>query len=410
MKKEIWHILKIIDVIIIVISGIPAIVLGTMFEIDHALPEKVFKILNINHWDIDISAVTVYSSILFFVSLFFSMVINDHLENNIFHYVTGELSQDAFLCWLFSFALKDADDEPALKSCAVDFIRQFVPELKNEPEVWLSEEPKRQYKSIDILLTVNDKYKIIIEDKTYTNEHDNQLERYYHMVKADFENYEIKGIYIKIGFQSDMSAVDRAGYKYFGLETILSVLEKYAFKTTNDIFMSYYFYLKQWHRDINQYKYLPVCEWGGAQISGFYHSLKQEFHGMKLNYRYVANQSGGFYGMWLSNGTYCTYQGAKYELYLQCEFANGEMKICYKVSSQSDSKVNQEEREHFIWRKQVNVAEKHGFEKPSRLGGGKTATLGVYNFGSNRISYIEMEKILSDAVSSFKQLVKELDE
>ena len=34
----------------------------------------------------------------------------------------------------------------------------------------------------------------------------------------------------------------------------------------------------------------------------------------------------------------------------------------------------------------------------------------VYNFGSNRISYIEMEKILSDAVSSFKQLVKELDE
>ena len=47
MKKEIWHILKIIDVIIIVISGIPAIVLGTMFEIDHALPEKVFKILNI---------------------------------------------------------------------------------------------------------------------------------------------------------------------------------------------------------------------------------------------------------------------------------------------------------------------------------------------------------------------------
>ena len=58
----------------------------------------------------------------------------------------------------------------------------------------------------------------------------------------------------------------------------------------------------------------------------------------------------------------------------------------------------------------MNVAEKHGFEKPSRLRGGKTATLGVYNFGSNRISYIEMEKILSDAVSSFKQLVKELDE
>ena len=83
-----------------------------------------------------------------------------------------------------------------------------------------------------------------------------------------------------------------------------------------------------------------------------------------------------FTGMWLSNGTYRIYQGAKYELYLQCEFANGEMKICYKASSQSDSKVNQEEREYFIWKKQVNVAEKHGFEKPSRLRGGKNGNAG----------------------------------
>ena len=133
-------------------------------------------------------------------------------KNNIFHYATSELSQDAFLCWLFSFTLKDVDNEPVLKTCAEDFLKQFVPELEDENEIWLSNEPERQYKSIDILLTVNDKYKIIIEDKTYTKEHDNQLERYFDIVKSDFTNYVVKSVYFKIGFQSDTSAVERAGY------------------------------------------------------------------------------------------------------------------------------------------------------------------------------------------------------
>lgn len=334
-------------------------------------------------------------------------------NNNIFHYATSELSQDAILCWLFSFALKDADNEPALKSCAVDFLKQFVPELKNETDIWLSNEPERQYKSIDILLTANDKYKIIIEDKTYTKEHDNQLERYSDIVKSDFKNYEVKGVYFKTGFQSDISTIESAGYIYFGLETILSTIEKYISKTSNEIFLSYYSYLKQWHDDIEKYKVLPVGEWSYPQINGFYDSLKQKFCDMKSNYGYVPNQSGGFYGMWFYNGTYRTHKSAKYELYLQCEFSDGKMKICYKASSQSNSKINKEEREFFTWRKRdkwINLAENYGFVKPPRVRSGKTATLGIYNFDSYNISYIEMEKILSDAIKSFKRLVKELDD
>lgn len=102
-----------------------------------------------------------------------------------------------------------------------------------------------------------------------------------------------------------------------------------------------------------------------------------------------------------------------YELYLQCEFSNGEFKICYKASSQSDKKINKEIRDYFIWRKRdnwINVAEKYGFKKPPRLRDGKTSTLGIYNFSPKNISYIEIKKILSDAMKSFKQLVKELDE
>lgn len=32
------------------------------------------------------------------------------LKNNLFYYATKELSQDAFICWLCSYALEDADD------------------------------------------------------------------------------------------------------------------------------------------------------------------------------------------------------------------------------------------------------------------------------------------------------------
>jgi phosphoenolpyruvate phosphomutase len=62
--------------------------------------------------------------------------------------------------------MKDAENDVALRMCAEDFLRQFIPELSCEESIYLSEIPQKQYKSIDVLLTVNDKYKVIIEDKT----------------------------------------------------------------------------------------------------------------------------------------------------------------------------------------------------------------------------------------------------
>lgn len=83
------------------------------------------------------------------------------MNNNLFQYATSELSQDAFICWLLSFAIKDCQKDPALTACAKEFLRLFVPALKDD-DVYLSEPPRRQYKSIDVLVTVNGKYKVII--------------------------------------------------------------------------------------------------------------------------------------------------------------------------------------------------------------------------------------------------------
>ncbi len=52
-----------------------------------------------------------------------------NLKNNLFNYVTSELSQDAFLCWLASYALEDAEPDDTLRSCAREMLELFVPEF-----------------------------------------------------------------------------------------------------------------------------------------------------------------------------------------------------------------------------------------------------------------------------------------
>ena len=52
-----------------------------------------------------------------------------NLKNNLFNYATSELSQDAFLCWLASYTLEDAEPDDALRSCAREMLELFVPEF-----------------------------------------------------------------------------------------------------------------------------------------------------------------------------------------------------------------------------------------------------------------------------------------
>lgn len=336
-------------------------------------------------------------------------------NNNLFTYATSELSQDAFLCWLFSYAMEDADDEPALKECAIDFIKQFIPDLNEEDKIWISEPPRKQYKSIDILLTVNDKYKVIIEDKTYTSEHDDQLKRYLEDVKIDFCDYIPIGVYFKTGFQSDLSNVKENNYLPFGRKQILSTIEKYTSKTNNIIFHSYYETIKSFDDEIKGYKYLPVSDWKWAEINGFYDELKAEIESSKhldCNYGYVANQSGGFYGMWISNNIIRNYNSKEYELYLQCEFSNGNLCICYKASSKDGEKIYRDVREYFVWREEdkwVNIADRNGFIKPQRYGCGKTVTLGFYKTENKVYNANQLKEAIYNAIDAFENTIKELE-
>ncbi len=335
------------------------------------------------------------------------------LENNLFYYATGELSQDAFLCWMFSHSIKGSNKDKNIKKCAIEFLKAFIPELENEKDIFLSNAPERQVNKIDVLLTVNDKYKIIIEDKTYTSEHDDQLARYRESIKEEFPDHNVVGIYYKTGFQSDRKTVKENDYKYFGLDSIFSILDKHINSIKNNIFVDYYNYINELKDEISKFKTLPVSEWNWAQINGFYDYIKSKSYGsMNYDYGYVANQSGGFYGMWIANKTYGEYNNLKYELYLQCEFAEQRLNICYKASSQDDLKIDRATRESFIWEndngKWKDTAASFGFTKPKRYGSGKTVTFGLYKDNELITDYLSAESKIYNAIDDFKRMINKL--
>src|SRR5262245_44085715 len=107
---------------------------------------------------------------------------------NLFGFATSELSQDAFLCWLVSWAdpTHQANDE-ALHTTAVTFLDRLL-EVSRGPKVseYRSLEVRRQWQSIDVLLVVNGETVIIIEDKTDTKDHSDQLRRYREAVTRGF--------------------------------------------------------------------------------------------------------------------------------------------------------------------------------------------------------------------------------
>ena len=131
---------------------------------------------------------------------------SEELTNNLFNYATSELSQDAFLCWLLSYAQEKEynGDDDKLQKCAQSLIKVFLLGQKGFFEKDLIEKDlivkkiEKQWKYIDVLVTLESDKKIIIEDKTYTTDHDNQLERY----KEEFTNEanNIFGVYYKTGF------------------------------------------------------------------------------------------------------------------------------------------------------------------------------------------------------------------
>ena len=104
---------------------------------------------------------------------------------NIFDYATSELSQDAFICYFLSFGKKEFNGSKEYIAA-----HKFLRECGIEEDV---KEIHTQYKHIDVLVETEN-YLLIIEDKTYTNEHGDQILHYVNNLREMVGYYLAKKI------------------------------------------------------------------------------------------------------------------------------------------------------------------------------------------------------------------------
>lgn len=347
-----------------------------------------------------------------------------NLRNNLFYYATSELSQDAFLCWLASYALEDAEPDDALHSCAREMLELFVPELKGRP--FTLKDVGRQAGHIDVLLTAElagTTYKIIVEDKTYTSEHNNQLLRYKEEIQEKFPGCIPCGVYYKTGFQSDLSAVHEAKYQYVSLEKMLELLRPYVDKTVSQIFRDYYGYWNAYLENARRYRELPPVEWDSSQCTCFFDALQNgDFLRGRydwIGYGYVANQTGGFQGIWLwpedchfdvmHDGSRVTCA-----LYVQVESVckNGvrSFPVRLKLEPKSTPVSSKGLREAVLYDENGKYRPgDFGFQKPSRLGSGRTMTVAEYAAaGRDTETSEELRDLFTAAYEAYLQLLHHL--
>lgn len=161
------------------------------------------------------------------------------LKRNLFDFATKELSQDAYLRWLFeNWNCDDASIREACNLLIVDF-------LNVKTSVVISSlKTRAQYKRIDILIecTVDKKdYVVAIEDKIYSDDHSNQLAEYKETVVKDFPNINHAFIFYKTGLvmAPDIKRIEKQGWKVYDIIHIHRLYTRMHKSPNSDIFNDY---------------------------------------------------------------------------------------------------------------------------------------------------------------------------
>jgi len=290
---------------------------------------------------------------------------------NLFSYATSELSQDAFICWLLAWASPEHEKtDPYLHQCGVGFVRAlFSKHSKDAPSQIEKIEVDKQDNNIDVLCIINGMYPILIEDKTGSKNHSNQLVRYLENVKnRNYKEENIIPIYFKTEDQCDYSDVLAKGYRVFSRSDFLDVLNSDAgLKVSNQIFTDYRDYLQSISDHVDRYKTLSMSEWAWYQWVGFYIALREKADTLKDGkWDYVPNKSGGFLGFWW-------YWDDNTGTYLQLE----EGKLCFKIEV---GDVDKRAEKKWEWHNKIMEAAKRSplhVKKPSRLRNGHWMTVAV---------------------------------
>lgn len=292
---------------------------------------------------------------------------------NLFTFATSELSQDAFICWLLSWAAPEHKTADAkLHQCAVDFVSALFAKhsQKNQPATIEKIVVKKQDANIDVLCIVNDQFVLLIEDKTRTVNHGNQLANYLSEIEA--RSYELDcifPIYFKTYDQASYhDVIEKNKYQVFSRNDFISVLNRgHDSGIENSIFQDFRENLYKIQSHVESYLRIPVSsknsnpKWNNHAWTGFFIHLQKEL-GTGL-WGKVNNAAGGFMGFW--------WGGQSGKPHLQLE----EGKLCFKIKV---DKPEDQKRLRTYWYTLIkNSPADTGFTltKPERFGRGKYMTV-----------------------------------
>jgi hypothetical protein len=309
---------------------------------------------------------------------------------NLFRFATSELSQDAFLCWLLSWAdAEQGENNPHLHLVGKALLT-LVYRLakKTVPADFSTVEAKRQVSNIDILCTINGNTAILIEDKVDTEQHSNQLARgKEHVFKLGFTADNVILVYIQTGDQSDYCEVVKHGYLVLKRRDLLNILESdngKAARLKSDILDDFSNHLRQIEDDVQSFLSVSPSKWSSNSWKGFYTSLQNTLQGG--NWKHFPNPAGGVLGFyWYGNN--------KHWLYIELE----QKKFCFKIQV-DDAMERHAFRQH--WCDQVILkCPKHGIKAkhPRRFGSSQYITIAILDqefpvVGSNGL--IDMDETL----------------
>ncbi len=222
---------------------------------------------------------------------------------NLFMYATGELSQDAIICYIASFYdEKYKESYPYEHDFANYFIKTLLEKVKF-PIVFNSLKIKKQYKNIDVLFIFDEKYYLIIEDKTFTSEKKDQIATYIKALELDnIPSENIRALYFKIGDEA-LHELNKKSFPYFIRKDVINLFQNY--KGNNLILNDYNEYIIEIQALQDDFIEKNPNEYSWENIIGFYNALDMEFSkrnmpsnnkGEKIifSWTYVPNKSGGF--------------------------------------------------------------------------------------------------------------------
>lgn len=315
---------------------------------------------------------------------------------NIFQIATKELSQDGFFTWFIQWA--DSSNEKYDKNLHIA-AKEFIKILSNNDIVIQNISAGRQWNNIDIWIEVNDDTFIAIEDKTNTGEHSDQLERYKQIVQEHYKNKRrnLFFVYLKTGNESiaTINEISKKGYAVIDRKLVLEVLNSCA--SDNDILNEFRDNLNAIENQTNSFvKYENIIsDWKAGE--GFYLKLQELLLPEWSDWRYVANQTGGFLGFWY----HWTSPGA-YSLYIQIENAfDYGIKLIVKIGDWEQSV----DILYSVLSELQKIANHNGLNliKPDRYRTGETSTLAIVEnaFQANPDGTFDID--------NFHQILKKLE-